>query len=315
MFATSSARKWQPLNMWDTLHFPPPRQRGISVHVLLIALCLLFMLAGVWGVTTTAPGPLFTGFVLLILAGLIPAPVLAYRLYSLIRSTYSLDREHLRLVWGLRVEEIPVADVEWVRPASDLVTPLQLPWPGLPGGLVGLVKHADMNVAEFMASEQDQLLLVATAKRVYVISPADTTAFLQAFQSIIEMGSLAQAPGRSVYPSFIVAEAWQNQTARFLWLFSLFVNIGLFVWVGLILPGLPSISLGFNAARQPLEPVPGVQLLLIPLLSVFFSLLSWGAGLFFYRRVEQRILSLILWAATGFTSLIFLFSVLFILTI
>lgn len=300
--------------MWDTLHFPPPRQRGTVVLLALLAASLGLMIAGAWGVSTTPPGPIFTGFVVLFLFGLMPAPVLAYRLYALFRSTYTLDRERLRLVWGLRVEEIPVADVEWVRPASDLVTPLSLPWPGLPGALIGVVDHPDLQVAEFMASEQENLLMVATAKRVYVISPSNPAAFTQAFQSIIEMGSLAQVPARSIYPSFVVVEAWESTTARFMWLAGLFINLGLLVWVGLVLPGLPQVSLGFTPQGQPAEPVAGVQLFLLPILSTFFALAGWVAGLFYYRRFEQRILSFVVWAAAVVTSLAFLLAVFFILS-
>src|SRR5262249_54105146 len=108
----------------------------------------------------------------------------------LTRSNYFLNRDNLRLVWGLRIEEIPLADVEWVRPLSALASPVHLPLLRLPGGILGVTRHSELGKIEFLASESSTLLLIATAQRVFAISPADPGTFTGSFQRAIELGSL-----------------------------------------------------------------------------------------------------------------------------
>lgn len=293
--------------------FLPPKQRGLAVHAALIAIFLA--LAGWAGFSLygAALNAAFAGFVLLLLACLFSLPVLGYRLYALIRAEYSLDRDNLHIVWGMRVEDIPISDVEWVRPVSQLPAPLRLPLFRLWGGLLGVTHQPDLGPVEFLASETDGLLLVATARRIYALSPADPAAFVLAFQRTMEMGSLAPGQSHSQYPSFVMSNAWQNPITRYAWLFGLFINIGLFLWVSVALPGLPQVSLGFDALRAPLDPVPGAQLILLPLLSAILFAGGWLLGLFFYRRQDLHLLANLLWLSGTFSSVLFLIAVFFLL--
>ncbi|MFO7585718.1 MAG: PH domain-containing protein [Anaerolineales bacterium] len=293
--------------------FPPPKQRGLALHAVLIAVFLALAVWAGFNLYGAALNAAFAGFVLLLLACLVILPVLAYRLYALIRAEYSLDRDNLHLVWGMRVEDIPISDVEWVRPANQLPTPLGLPWLQLWGGLLGTTRHPDIGPVEFLASDVDGLLLVATARRIYAISPADPAAFVLAFQRTMEMGSLAPGQSHSQYPSFVMSNAWQNPFTRITWLLGALVNIGLFLWVSIALPGLPQVSLGFDAIGVPLDPVPGAQLILLPLLSAVLFAGGWLAGLFFYRRADQHLLANLLWLSGTLSSVFFLIAVFFLL--
>jgi hypothetical protein len=237
-----------------------------------------------------------------------------YRVYALYRGNYTLDRETLTIRWGLRLEKIAVSDVEWVRPASDLIHPLRLPLFSMPGALLGTMRHPDLVSVEFLAGSKANLLLVATSHRVFAISPADPVAFMQDFQRTVEMGSLAAVTPQSVYPSFVVIQAWQNRLVRFLWLAGLFMNIGLLVWVSLLIPTQKFIPLGFLTSGIPKNIVPGVQLLLLPIISILFYILSWVAGLYFFRRPTQRFLSYFTWGFSALSGLLFLLAVLFILS-
>ena len=270
--------------------FPPQRQRGLLIHLVLIAVLGAISLTMFWFVFQAPVGLLFTLDILVALLSFIPLPILGYRVYALLRGNYLMDRDNLRLIWGLRVEEIPVADVEWVRPAAALPVPLKLPWLSLPGSVLGRSAHPDLGSIEFMASDLDALLLVATARQVYAISPGDSTAFISAFQRAIEMGSLSRVAPRSQYPSFVVAVAWENVLVRYLWLAGAFLNIGLLAWVTVIAPGIQRIPLGFTPAGAPQDTVPGVQLILLPVLSALLFVIGFLAGLFFYRRPDQHIL-------------------------
>lgn len=294
--------------------FPPPRQRGLVIHIVVILVLGAISLTMFWFVFHTQVGLAFTLEILAALLTFLPLPILAYRAYALTRSNYLLDRDNLRLVWGLRVEEIPVGNVEWVRPVQALTTPVTLPWLRLPGGLLGRSRHTDLGNIEFLASEPETLLLVATAQRVYAISPADPAAFVAAFQRAIEMGSLSRVEAHSQYPSFVFMVAWESVFIRYLWLAAAFLNIGLLAWVTMLVPGIQRIPLGFTPAGTPQETAPGVQLILLPILSALLFAIGWLAGLFFYRRPDQRILALAVWSSSVVAALFFLVAVYFLVT-
>ena len=298
----------------ETTEYPPPRQRGVVVHGILSVVCGVLSALAAWRASEADIGLLLVINILVAALFFLPLPFLAYRLYALLRAGYSLNRNSLRLHWGLRMEEIPISDVDWVRSAQDLTSPVRLPPFSLPGSLLGVRKNPDLGNVEFLASDIKKLILVTTARRSFAISPEDPRAFMQEFGRCMEMGSLATAAARSVHPSFVVAQAWESALARYLWFSGLFLNIGLLLWVSLEIPSLGNIPLGFTAGGSPQEAVPGVRLILLPILSFFFFLVGWIAGLFFYRSSSQRILALILWASGALMSLLFLVAILFILT-
>ncbi len=91
------------------------------------------------------------------------------------------------------------------------------------------------------------------------------------------------------------------------------MNIGLIVWISLLIPVLSQVALGFRPDRTP-DAVPSVQLVILPLVSAFLALAGWAAGLYFYRWEKQRVLSVIIWASSALTSLLFIIAVLFIVT-
>lgn len=297
----------------ETVDYPPPRQRGASLHVTLILALALITALTAWMASNEPIGLRFILYILFAGMAFLPMPILIYRLYSLQRGSYRLDREKLTLTWGLRSEQIPIADIEWVRPLASLAERLPLPWLRLPGSVLGHRKTY-LGSVEFIASEVPALLLVATRRLVFAISPADPTNFMQNLQNAMEMGSLSPTQAESVYPSFVLAEAWRNAAARFFWLAGLFLNIGLLTWVILIIPSLSSIPMGFLASGEIREPVPGITLLLLPLISIFLFALGWVLGLAFYRKVNQRPLSMILWTSGVVTAILFFIAVLFILS-
>lgn len=295
--------------------FPPPRQRGSSIHATLIVSLALIAAVATWLATNEPISLRFTIYILTAGVAFAPLPVLAYRLYSLQSSAYRLDRDKLTLTWGLRVEQIPVAEIEWVRPPTALAGPLPLPVLWLPGSVLGHRRAPDLGLVEFIASEPNTLLLVATQRQVFAISPADAAGFMQNIQNVMEMGSLSPAQAESLYPSFVVGEAWRSPLARYFWLAGLFLNIGLLAWVSLLAPTLGPIPMGFLPSGAPGERVAGMTLILLPVVSLFLFALGWVLGLAFYRRPGQRSLAHILWASGVVSSALFLVAVLFIISV
>ena len=295
-------------------HFPPPKRRGLIVHGIIIIVLMIVALIGFINLSRAEVGPQFLIALLVSLASFTPIPFLVYRAYSLWRADYHMDRDSLAINWGLRVEDIPLSDIEWMRPADDLTRPLALPSFRLPGGLLGVRRHSDLGVVEFLASDPKKLLLVATAKRVFVISPDNPASLTQTFARATELGSLAPVEAKSVYPSFVVTQAWESGLARYLWLTALFLNLGLFVWASLIIPSTPRVALGPQFVGSALETVPSAQLIIFPVASLLLAVTGWIAGLYFYRWDRERILAFIVWGSSTLTSLLFLLAVLFIIT-
>jgi hypothetical protein len=295
-------------------HFPPPKQRGLIVHSLVILVLASITTAGFVTLLDAEVGPQFLTALLVSLFSFAPIPFFVYRAYALWRADYFMDRDSLTLYWGLRVEKIPLSDIEWMRPAEDLTNPLSLPPLPLPGGLLGMRRHADLVSVEFLASDAKRLLLVGTSKRTFVISPEDPAALTKTFARAVELGSLSPVEARSVYPSFVVAQAWGSGLARYLWLSALFLNIGLFVWASLIIPSTPRVALGPQFLGSELESVPSSQLIIFPVASFLLAILGWIAGLYFYRWERERVLAFVVWGSSTLSSLLFLLAVLFVVT-
>ncbi len=292
--------------------FQPPRQPGSAILASLIALCLgLILLAG-WQMAQGGSGERFVLALMLALAGFLPLPWLGYHLYALQRAAYLLDRDRLILRWGLRLEQIPIADLEWVRAAAAQEN-VPSPPLHLAGLLIGRRRTAEWGEVEFLASDSRSLLFVGTVRGVYAISPSDSQAFLATLQRVLESGSLTTTPAQSLYPSFVVVQAWSSPWARFFWIGAFLINVGLLAWTGWLIPALPGVSLGFLANRQPAEAVPGTYLLLLPIISLFFFFVAWVAGLFLYRRAEQRPLAHVLWFGSLLSSIAYLLALRFVL--
>lgn len=300
------------MNDLKTGHFPPAKQLGLILHGLLI---ILLASASVWSFVTLTNAEVGPAFVSNLLTGILafaPVPFLGYRAYALFKADYYIDRDSLAILWGLRVEDIPLTDIEWVRPASDLARPLSLPRLRLPGAVLGTRRHADLGAVEFIASSARNLILIATSKHVFAISPRDAASLVRTFARATELGSLTPTEAKSVYPSFVITQAWESPFARFLWMMGLLLNLGLVGWVGLLIPSLPQVSFGFDAFGIPRETVPSVRLILLPLLSALMFLSGLLAGLYLYRWDRERPLAFIIWLSSSLCAALFLLAVLFL---
>ena len=284
--------------------FPPARRTGLIFHaaavaVLLGSSVLVFLQAYQMNL---GQGYIFGIMASIILA--VPLPVLLYRAYALTQSSYTIDRDGLRLRWGLRGEDIPLPQIEWVRPADEMGFRLPLPFFQWPGAVVGKRKVEGLGEVEFIASDVRKLLLVATPQKIYAISPAEGRAFIRSFSQITELGSLSPLPSYSVLPAAFLQMVWQDRLARWLALGGLGLTGTLFILAALIIPGRQTVFLGYDALRNPLEPVSSDRLLLLPLLGAAVYVVDLLSGLFFYRRIEQRLVAYLMWGSSVLTPLL-----------
>ena len=300
--------------MAESYTFYPARRWGGLFHLGLIGLLAGAGGYGLYRASIAVSGLAFLGFLIptLVAGGVLP--VLVYRLLSLWRASYTLERDGIRLRWGLRREEIPADQVEWVR----LDTRIQLPLPHLglawPGAVVGQRHLADGRVVEYLADRHTNLVVIATSKRLYAISPADSRDFMHTHQRLTEWGSLEPITQRSVYPTFLISRFQTDQPARLLLLASGLVSLLLLVVVAWAVPDTPQVALRFNAEGQPGAFAPGVRLFLLPVLNTFFWLADVLLGLFFYRRPELQSIAYLVWGASLVTAGLFLTAVVLILS-
>jgi hypothetical protein len=203
--------------------------------------------------------------------------------------------------------------VTWVRPASEIEGRLPLPPIRWPGSILGVRHLADGETLEYFASDEQNMILIATHGRVFVISPEDPEAFIRTYQRCNEYGSLTPIPARSVYPSFLLARVWSDRPARYLILASILMGLILFTLVSLEIPARSSVALQVAPGGIGLDLVPAIQLFLLPVLLGGFVMVDLIGGLFFYRKEERKPLAYLLWGSADFTALTFLLAVLFIL--
>jgi len=302
------------MNNPKTGHFPPDRRLGLFIHAVIIAMLVAVSIFGLVNLSKAAVGLFFVLYLLLALLAFVPIPFLGYRAYALLRADYYIDRDSLAMLWGLRIEDIPLTDIEWVRPASDLTRPLLLPFLRLPGAILGTRRHPDLGLVEFIASNSRNLILIATSKRIFAISPRNAAGLVQTFARATEMGSLTPTEAKSIYPSFIITQAWDSPIARFLWISGILLNLGLIAWVSLLIPSLTQIPFGFNPFGTPNEIVSSSQLILLPLVSGLMFVVGITAGLYFYRWDRQRPLAFIVWGSSTLCAVLFILAVLFLVS-
>jgi hypothetical protein len=302
------------MNNPKTGHFPPARRLGLFIHIAIIAVLAAVSVFGFANLSRSGVGPQFVSYLLMALIAFAPVPFFMYRAYALLRADYYIDRDSLAMLWGLRIEDIPLTDIEWVRPASDLTSPLLLPRFRLPGAVLGIRRHPDLGRVEFIASSTRNLILIATSKRIFAISPQNAAGLVQTFARATEMGSLTPTEAKSVYPSFLITQAWESPIARFLWMSGILLNVGLIIWVGILIPSLTQIPFGFDPFGAPSGTAVSTQLILLPLASSLLFVVGVTAGLYFYRWERQRPLAFIVWVSSTICAFLFLMAVLFLVT-
>jgi hypothetical protein len=268
---------------------------------------------GLWKASTAASGPTFLIYLLGTLVAMGFLPVLIYRMSALQQGRYILARDGISLYWGLRHEEIPINKVTWVGSTDQNRMVLTKPAFRVPGGVLGVKKQADGQAVEFMATRDTNLVLIVTSERIFAISPANPIEFLSTYRKLSEFGSLASIQAVSMYPTFLFSRSWADRSARILLISSAVLALGLIIWVSLTIPNHSMTALRLNPDGSAVELVPGIRLLLLPVLNTFFFIADLLLGLFFYRRADTQSLGYLMWTSSVLTTLLFLGAVYFIL--
>ena len=168
---------------------------------------------------------------------------------------------------------------------------------------------------EFIASRDTNLVVIVTTERLFAISPADQTGFLTTYRKLSEFGSLGSIQPASIFPTFLFSRSWADLPARILLILSAALALGVIIWVSLSISNHPLTALRLNPDGSAVDLVPGIRLLLLPVLNTFFFIADLLLGLFFYRREDTQSLGYLMWASSALTSMLFLGAVYFILQV
>jgi hypothetical protein len=293
----------------DALIFYPPHRRGLVIQILGILISLAVGVVSLWQASQAPIGLQFLLYLLPVLLALVLIPLIGYRAYALWRASYTLQRDGILINWGLREEIIPMDVIDWVSPSQQLDQKLPLPRLRWPGAVLGVRHLSDGSRVEYLSAQSSPTILISTAERIYVISPATPEEFVDAYHRFAELGSLTPLAGHSVYPANILRLVWASLPARIMLLSGLTASAILFVYVILNVPAREAISLGFNSTGTPSEKGPAVYLLLLPILNGIFYFSETLLGLYFFRSEEKKSLAYVLWGSALFTALLFLMAV------
>ncbi|MCB0191429.1 MAG: DUF1648 domain-containing protein [Anaerolineae bacterium] len=106
---------------------------------------------------------------------------------------YHLNRNGLAIQWGVCRQRIPLNHIEAIIPGDVLEEPIQFKGFNFAGLRIGWGQTEESERITFRTTAPlEKSLLIVTPKKIYVISPQDRQAFLQAWQDRQTLGPTQQ---------------------------------------------------------------------------------------------------------------------------
>ncbi|MGD8552392.1 MAG: PH domain-containing protein, partial [Anaerolineales bacterium] len=277
----------------------PPKILGISLGSLALLLLTVPSAISLFMLMNATLSVWMVLWVLLPLVCIPLAALVAYRLYGLLNSTYTLNRNGFYVRWGFSEERLPIQSIESaVALDRELVSggyPTAFRWPGL---IIGHSRLEDGSAVEFFAStSMDEMVLIRSEHGAFAISPPARDAFLDRFKTALRSGPLEKWNHLSRRPDFVLARLWSDPWARALILIGAMLPISLLAYLAVSASALPlQVPFGFDASGAPETLVPPGRLLLLPLAAGLCWMVDLVLGWWSYRREELRLLSYLMWA-------------------
>lgn len=228
--------------------------------------------------------PLYTELVAL-LALLLLAGVLAYRVAVRLTLAYEMDRNGLYILWLGNRAVVPLTQIDHIDSGLGAA---RAPWSQGIGVHWGRSRTREGRTLHLFATRSlKQCLLVHTATDAYAISPEDQNGFVQDLEQRRKLGAIKQlAPtveeGRVFFYAF-----WNDRVVRWALALAVVLNLILLGVLAARYPSLPAtLEMRFNAAGQVAELRPRHQVLFLPLAAFVILLLNTSLGLTLYRREQ-----------------------------
>jgi hypothetical protein len=276
----------------------PASQRGVIVHLGLLLIILAASGYLLWTALIQQVRGFFIIYLIACVVVFLPLPYFLYRLFSLFRAKYTLSRDGLSIQWGLRTEDIPMGDIDWIRLPEDIATKIPTPRLMLPGAILGIRTHRDLGKIEYIASDIHRIVLIATKKQVFAISPRDISAFQQDFHHFSEMGSITPISKQSSQPQFIIAALYEDKFIRGLLFSSAILSLLLLIVISFIIPTRDTVPLGLEAIGTNRQESSSERLILLPALSLFIFFIDFGLGSYLFRKKGFKSAAYIVFSAS-----------------
>jgi len=230
-------------------------------------------------------------FILYLVASVItflPAPFLFYQAFALVRAKYVISRDGIAIQWGLRTEDIPIEDIEWIRRPRDFVHAITPPPFRLPGAVLATSNDRDLGSIEYIAAETRRIVLIATHTKIFALSPGRPDAFINDFHRSAELGSFTPFKKQSSKPQLVFSQLLRDKTARGFLTASLSISLIMLIAVSFIIPTISSVPLGLESIGEVKESSPAERLILLPLLSILLFFIDLGYGAYLFRKKGFR---------------------------
>ena len=299
--------------MDERIEHRPDRKLGLAVH---LALMLVNVAVSGYFIYLAYASDVRGVFILYLLASIIsglPMPLLLYQAFALIRARYVISRNGISIQWGLRTEDIPISDIEWIRLPQDFVNAITPPAFRLPGAVLASSMDRDIGLVEYVAAETKRLVLVATPAKVFALSPGNPYAFINDFHRSAELGSFTTIRKQSTKPELILTLLSRDKIARNLLLASLAISLLMLIAVSFIIPNMETVPLGLEATAEIQEVSPSERLILLPLLSLLVFFVDLGYGAYLYRKEGFKNAAYIVFFSSLFLPISFSILLVFIL--
>ena len=298
-----------------THFFKPIAQKGLILHGISIISLLGLVSVLIIPLFNQVFGFMFIAYLLSAILIAIPIPFLVYRSYALFHADYILERDGIRLKWGMRLEDIPMSQIQWIQKASEYKSPIRYPFFSIPGAFIGTVKQKNNLPIEFIASEKKNLVLIGLDHKIYAVSPIEVENFMLVFSEQLEYGSLDEIIPQSIHPSLMITQIFRLPRMSWIILAGFILNLLLLFLSGLASTQYTTVHIGYNVLGMLSEPIPATQLMILPILSLLFffgSILISGIA---YREKSRGKLVYLLQTSNIITCILFLITLVNILQI
>lgn len=286
-------------------HFPP-RQKSLAYNTVVgfinLAVLLFLLVSG----SMLQHNLLATAMIVLGLLLILPLLLIAYRIFTILTTVYTLNRDYLEITWGLRREVIPMGEIDWIHPITDFETPLPLGFTLLRGSYYSEKEISGLGKTLFVATLPEKMVLVKHQQRFLVISPENVEGFMENYELFAQMGSLQHVQAESENLKMLWQRVWSDPWARRLLSAGAISLLLLFV-----------ASLIISLAKQQIvwvsmEYVPAARAMLMAMIGLFFGLINTFTGLLLY--LQDRVAAFLrnlLWGTTVLVNLILIFALIF----
>lgn len=264
------------------------------------AAVLVWLLATRAGVSLMRPfSVLALGLGIALVLDLVLLALLIYWSIAALRLRYWLDRNGLVIHWGGSRLVVPMDRISEMRLGSDLTgidNPVRafrgIGWVGLRAGQAQLTGGRPARVITTAPAAESVLIL--TPDSVYVVSPREPRAFLEAWRVRRPLGPTQFWQEREYLAWPLDLPVWRDRLAWTLIGLGLMVSLALHIYLSVVFDQLPAmLSFHFDVLGQVDRIASRVQILRLPQIALLMLVLDLILGFAIYRR--QRIAAYLVW--------------------